>query len=169
MPRDTSSTDRPGERAGRPQLTQAGYDQLGERAADIRDRRLPEMRPLLVESERDERIVAEFERLMAEAQGIDALLAQSDVISIDPVAVDGRVVLGMRVRVVLEDSTDAWVRPVHPDEAFLDDERISATSPLAIALMGARVGHTVWVDAPTGAWPCEVLEIDLDGVSSGPA
>ena len=39
--------------------------------------------------------------------------------------------------------------------AFLDDERISATSPLAIALLGARTGHTVWVDAPTGAWPCE--------------
>ena len=43
---------------------------------------------------------------------------------------------------------DAWVRPVHPDEAFLDEERISATSPLAIALVGARTGHTVWVDAP---------------------
>jgi hypothetical protein len=32
-------------------------------------------------------------------------------------------------------------------------------------LMGARVGHTVWVDAPTGAWPCEVLAIDLQGVA----
>ena len=81
-----------------------------------------------------------------------------------PDAAGRRAVLGMRVRVVLEDGETAWVRPVHPDEAFLDDERISATSPLAIALMGARVGHTVWVDAPTGAWPCEVLEIDLTGV-----
>ena len=149
---------------GRPQLTREGYAQLAERADDIRERRLPEMRPLLVETERDERVVAEFERLMAEAQDIDALLAQADVIEIDPVTVDGRAVLGMRVRVVLEDGETAWVRPVHPDEAFLDDERISATSPLAIALMGARVGHTVWVDAPTGAWPCEVLEIDLTGV-----
>ena len=25
---------------------------------------------------------------------------------------------------------------------------------------------TVWVDAPTGAWPCEVLSIDLDGVAT---
>jgi transcription elongation GreA/GreB family factor len=132
---------------------------------DIRERRLPEMRPLLVETERDERVVAEFERLIEEAGEIDLLLAQAEVIAIDPVAVDGRVTLGMRVQVVLEDATSEWVRPVHPDEAFLDDERISATSPLAIALIGARAGHTVWVDAPTGAWPCQVLAIDLDGVT----
>jgi transcription elongation GreA/GreB family factor len=166
MPRSTTRPDRPGEKQGRPQLTREGYGRLEERASDIRDRRLPDMRPLLVETERDERVVAEFERLLAEATSIDTLLAQADVIGIDPVAVDGRVDLGMRVEVVLEDGTTAWVRPVHPDEAFLDDERISATSPLAIALVGARTGHTVWVDAPTGAWPCEVMSIDLGGVAT---
>lgn len=166
MPGTTTRPDRPGERQGRPQLTREGYAQLEQRAADIRDRRLPEMRPLLVESERDERVVADFERLIDEASGIDSLLAQADVITIDPVAVDGRVELGMRVQVVLEDGSEAWVRPVHPDEAFLDDERISATSPLAVALVGARTGHTVWIDAPTGAWPCTVLAIGLDGVAA---
>jgi transcription elongation GreA/GreB family factor len=166
MPRTTARPDRPGERGGRPQLTREGYGRLEERAEDIRDRRLPDMAPLLVETERDERVVAEFERLIEEADTIDSLLAHAEVIAIDPVAVDGRVALGMRVQVVLEDGSSAWVRPVHPDEAFLDDERISATSPLAIALVGARTGHTVWVDAPTGAWPCQVLAIGLDGVSS---
>ncbi len=122
------------------------------------------MRPLLVETERDERVVADFERLLLEADSLDALLAEAQVIAIDPVAVDGRVELGMRVHVTLHEGAEAWVRPVHPDEAFLDEERISATSPLAIALVGARAGHTVWVDAPTGAWPCQVLAIDLDGV-----
>ena len=161
MPSAATRADRPGERNGRPQLTREGYEQLEARVVDIRERRLPEMCPLLVETERDERVVADFERLMQEAESIDALLAQSDVIEIDPVAVDGRVELGMRVQVVLEDGSSAWVRPVHPDEAFLDDERISATSPLAIAIIGSRSGHTVWVDAPTGAWPCQVLEIDV--------
>jgi transcription elongation GreA/GreB family factor len=168
MPRTATRPDRPGEHHGRPLLTREGYAQLEQRATDIRERRLPEMRPMLVESERDERVVAEFERLIQEADGIDALLAQAEVIGIDPVAVDGRVVLGMRVQVILEDDTEAWVRPVHPDEAFLDEERISATSPLAIALVGSRTGHTVWVDAPTGAWPCRVVGIDLDGVSIEP-
>jgi transcription elongation GreA/GreB family factor len=166
MPRSTTRPDRPGERNGRPQLTQEGYAQLEQRVADIRGRRLPEMAPLLAEPERDERVVAEFERLMEEAGGIDSLLAQADIIAIDPVAVDGRVELGMRVEVVLEDEASTWVRPVHPDEAFLDEERISATSPLAIALIGARTGHTVWVDAPTGAWPCQVVAIDLEGVAT---
>ena len=166
MPGTTTRPDRPGEVNGRPQLTREGYRQLELRAVDIRGRRLPDLRPLLVESERDERIVAEFERLTSEATEIDVLLAQADVIGIDPEAADGRVALGMRVEVILEDGVKAWVRPVHPDEAFLDEERISATSPLAIALVGSRTGHTVWVDAPSGAWPCQVLAIDLDGVAT---
>jgi Transcription elongation factor, GreA/GreB, C-term len=137
--------ERPGESGGRPQLTRAGIDQLEQRVVDIRERRLPEMRPLLIESERDERVVAEFERLIEEADGIEALLAQAQPIAIDPLTVDGR--------------------PVHPEEAFLDEERISASSPLALAIVGAQAGETVWVDAPTGAWPCEVLGYDLEGVA----
>ena len=166
MPRRKVQVDLPGERNGRPQLTREGFARLQDRVVDIRERRLPEMRPLLVESERDERVVADFERLLQEADATEALLGQSDVIEIDPVTFDGRVELGMRVEVILVDESPAWVRPVHPEEAFLDDERVSATSPLAIALLGARTGHTVWVDAPTGAWPCKVVTIDLEGVST---
>jgi len=165
MPATTTRPDRPGEKGGRPQLTREGYGRLEMRAQDIRDRRLPEIRPLLVETERDERVVADFERLTTEASEIDILLAQADVIAIDPVTIDGTVALGMRVKVTLEDGDQAWVRPVHPDEAFLDEERISATSPLAMALIGAHTGETVEVDAPSGAWPCQVLEIDLAGVA----
>lgn len=160
MPRKpVKRPDKPGERDGLPLLTVDGREQLLERARDIRERRLPELRPLLVGTERDERDVAEFERLLAEADALEALVGRSVALELDPAAFDGRVGLGMRVRVRINDE-DSWVRPVHPDEAFLDDERISATSPLAIALVGARVGHTVWVDAPTGAWPCEVLDVD---------
>ena len=46
---------KPGELKGRPQLTREGYAQLEERVKDIRERQLLEMRPLLIESERDER------------------------------------------------------------------------------------------------------------------
>jgi transcription elongation GreA/GreB family factor len=165
MPRRTTHVDLPGEREGRPQLTREGFARLQQRVIDIRDRRLPEMRPLLIESERDERVVAEFQRLTEEADATDALLGRAGVIAIDPISVDGRIELGMRVEVALPDGSHTWVRPVHPDEAAVDEERVSATSPLAIALIGARAGHTVWVDAPTGAWPCEVRGIDLAGVA----
>lgn len=160
----TSSTS--GSSSAHVRLTPDGYRQLGERVAEIRQRRLPEMRPLMVETERDERVVAEFERLMEEADGLDALLGSAEVIEIDPADDDGRVRLGMRVKVTMADGTEEWVRPVHPEEAYLDDERISALSPLAVAITGARPGHTVWVDAPSGAWSCKVLATDLAGLEA---
>lgn len=153
--------------ASTPRLTSDGFRQLSERAAEIREQRLPEMRPLMVETERDERVVAEFERLLKEADELDALLGAAEVIEIDPADDDGRVQLGMRVKLTMADGSEDWVRPVHPDEAYLDDERISALSPLAIAIVGARPGNTVWVDAPTGAWSCKVLATDLAGVIAG--
>lgn len=148
-----------GEQDGAPLLTAQGRSELIARVQDIRERRLPDMRPLLVETERDERVVAEFERLTSEADELDATIASAIVISVDPEGFDGRAGLGMRVQVRIDDE-DSWVRPVHPQEAFLDEERISVSSPLAVALMGARTGHTVWVDAPTGAWSCEVLAVE---------
>jgi transcription elongation GreA/GreB family factor len=114
---------------------------------------------MLVEPERDERMVEEFARVLAQVDELQALLTAADDLRLDPTLHDGRAELGMRVHVRLQ-GEESWVRPVHPAEAFLDDERISAQSPLAIALMGARAGHTVWVDAPSGACPCEVLQVD---------
>jgi transcription elongation GreA/GreB family factor len=64
------------------------------------------------------------------------------------------------VRVTLADGSKAWVRPVHPAEAFLDDERISITSPLGSAILGARPGDVLTVEAPVGAWECSVLSIE---------
>lgn len=148
----------PGEWEGRPRLTAEGLRLLQERIAEIHQERLPNFRPLLAEQERDERIVAEFERLIAQAADLEALIASAEVIDVDPAAHDGRVGLGMRVLVRIF-GEETWIRPVHPQEAFLDDERVSAASPIAIALTGARAGHTVWVDSPTGAWPCEVLAV----------
>ena len=51
------------------------------------------------------------------------------------------------------------VRPVHPEEATIDDERISWDSPLGRAIMGAAVGDKVEVPSPRGSWTCEVLRI----------
>ena len=143
-----------------PRLTPGGYARISERLQDIRQERLPQLRPLLVDRERDERDVAEFERLLEEADSLQALLAEAVIIADDPAGFDGRAELGMRVQVTLQDGTTAWVRPVHPAEAFLDDERISMTSPLGIALLGARASHVVWVNAPSGMWACTVLAVE---------
>ena len=143
----------------RPVLTQQGHDELSDRVRRIREELLPELRPALVEKERDERDVAEFERLMLEADELEAFLAESKVIVVKGETFDGRIDFGVRARIRLDDGSETWVRPVHPREAFLDDERISVESPLARALLGAREGTTVWVGAPNGVWACEILEV----------
>jgi regulator of nucleoside diphosphate kinase len=145
-------------------LTRDGYELIERRIEDIRMRRLPELRPLLVDTDRDERNVAAFEALLAEAAAFEALLAEADVIAdLRPRAAIG-VTLGARVLVTLEDGSSEWVRPVHPSEAFLDEERISISSPLGSALMGARIGSEVTVTAPAGVWVAVVQDISYSPV-----
>ena len=156
----TTNTER-GERSGRPLLTRSGAQLLTELAADIRYRRLAELAPLLVEHERDERHVAQFEHTLAQADRWDAFLASADILDSNPAAFDGRIWLGMRAQVRLIDGSSAWVRPVHPYEAILDDERISVTSPLGAAIHGSRLGDDVVVHAPIGTWTCRILAVDL--------
>ena len=147
--------------AGRVPLTAQGHAILVERARRLREERLPELRPLLVERERDERDVAEFERSQAELDRLERLLAESAVL--DHTGADpARVHLGARIVIETPDQHRETVRIVHPVEASLDDERIALTSPLAQAVLGARVGETVWVPAPIGAWPARVVEVLLD-------
>ncbi len=161
--RHTPRTDAARRAGGGPLLTVDGRRLLAARAEELRTGTLAQLRPLLAEAGRDERIVAEFERTQSEVDRLEQLLAEAGTIDLDADAFDGRIELGSRVRVELPDGEQLVVRLVHPDEAFLDEERISALSPLATALLGARAGHTVWVAAPTGPWPALVAEIDLGG------
>lgn len=140
-------------------LTPDGYLLIEERIADIRGRRLPQLRPLLVDQDRDERDVAAFEALLAEADAFEALLAEAVVMP--PADSTARVTLGSYVQIGLADGTREWVRPVHPSEAFLDDERISIASPLGAAILGAEVGAMVPVDAPSGRWTALIAEVAL--------
>lgn len=138
-------------------LTAHGRELIMDRIVDIRMRRIPELRPLLVEHERDERDVAAFEALLAEVSDLEGLLAESELVEVP--AHPTEVMLGARIRVEMHDGSDEWIRPVHPREAVLDDERISVDSPLARALMGAQVNDAVTIHAPQGDWVCTVLEI----------
>lgn len=144
----------------RPTVTPEGKQLLQERIVDLRDRRLAELIPLMVEQERDERIVAQYEDLLAEIVDWEAFLAEAVVIT--PRGEDSPPVIGLGDRVLISDPDreQEWVRIVDPKEAFLDDERISATSPLGRALLGAKVRSSITVEAPAGAWRCRVLRID---------
>jgi transcription elongation GreA/GreB family factor len=138
-------------------LTAQGRALLHERMVELQQEVLPAMRPLLVEDERDERVVADFERLQAEHDRLAVLLGTAG--DLDPTAPGEAIGLGSRVAITDADGQRRIVRIVDPVEAFLDDERISSTSPLAVALMGHGVGDSCSVQAPSGVWTATVLAV----------
>lgn len=137
-------------------LTAEGRRMLEERVAMIRDVSLPLLRPLLAAHDRDERDVAEFERLVEEQGRLEALLAASITL---PEENDGTVRTGTRLLIELPEGEQVWIRPVHPAEAFLDDERVSTASPVSRAVLGTRAGDVVPVTGPTGTWDCRVVAV----------
>ncbi len=149
------------------EITPDGRVQLEERLADMRGRRLPDLAALLQEPERDERTVAEYEAMLLEIAEWEAFLAEAESLVVDVSSFDGSITLGTRALVTLADGSKAWVRPVHPREAFLDDERISVTSPVGSALIGARPGDVVQVQAPTGVWKCSVISTEIVTMEGG--
>ena len=142
-----------------PHLTAQGVELIEERIRDIETRRLAELRPLLVDEDRDERDVTAFENLLLEAELWNRLIAQARVLTIDESEFDGTVALGIRVRLRMPEG-ELWVVPVHPAEAFLDDERVSVESPLGSALIGKRPGDVVEIAAPRGAWQATIVETE---------
>lgn len=141
-------------------LTPEGRALLAERMQELADEVLPAMRPLLVEDERDERVVADFERLQAEHDRLSVLLGTSG--TLDTGTLGDTITLGSRVAITDADGQRRVVRIVDPVEAFLDEERISSTSPLAISLLGHSIGDRCTVAAPAGDWTAEVLAIGED-------
>lgn len=141
-------------------LTSEGRAMLERRLAELAQEVLPALRPLLVEDERDERVVADFERMQAEHDRLAQLLGTSG--TVDEAALEPVIVLGSRVVIRDADGDTRVVRIVDAAEAFLDDERISRGSPLARSLMGHVAGDTCEVDAPSGRWTAVVLAVGPD-------
>jgi transcription elongation GreA/GreB family factor len=139
-------------------LTTEGRLLLADRLGHLRHIAIPALVPLLADRERDERDTAEFERLTAESDRLEHLLATAGTVVPSGT---GTVELGSRVLLRLARGVQEWVRPVHPVEATLDDERISMMSPLSQALLGAKVGQTVTVHGPTTTWKATIREIQL--------
>ncbi len=138
-------------------LTPDGRASLQARVDEIAQEELPAMRPLLVEDERDERVVADFERLQAEHDRLQVLLGTSGTLDLGNLG--PQITLGSRVAVTDAEGQRLVVRIVDPVEAYLDEERISDASPLATALLGHTVGDECVVVAPAGTWTATVLAV----------
>jgi transcription elongation GreA/GreB family factor len=142
------------------QLTAEGVRGLQEHVARLRAE-LDGMRELLGDPRRDERLVLDAERLFAEIDSYEGLIAQSDPLDEVAARASSTIVLGSRVAITFADGGREIVRLVHPSEAFLDEERISAQSPLAQALLGLSAGDTAQVKAPAGT-----IRVTIDAVGA---
>lgn len=142
-----------------PALTETGRRALEERIVRLRTDVLDPLRPHLIGPERDERDVAEFERALAEIERLQAVVAASVELPKPATGKRARVAAGSLVEILDASGDKVRVRPVHPEEATIDDERISWDSPLGRSIMGAAVGDKVEVPSPRGSWICEVVRI----------
>lgn len=88
---------------------------------------------------------------------LDTLRAVADAVEI--VDEPGVVVIGRRVRLREDDGTIESYALVFPGEGDPLQGWVSADSPLGEALLGARAGDTVEVEAPAGTWSVAVVEV----------
>jgi transcription elongation GreA/GreB family factor len=133
-----------------------------EKAAHLRDVRLPEALALAQANPDDGRLSAEYVRVLGELWELEGLLAKSitvgdktnhGVVEVgDLVTVEFAAPHGLRRRRTVEQYL-----LVHPAEAPLDQLRISVESPLARAVLGKPVGARVQVEAPAGRYAVRIL------------
>lgn len=98
-----------------------------------------------------EKKVRELENRIANANVVDPSTMSTD-----------KVVFGVQVTVQdLESGDEVSYQIVGADEADVNAQRISITSPVARALIGKRIGDVVQVQVPRGLLELEVLDITL--------
>lgn len=137
-----------------PVLTKAGREDA-RRRLDAALEAMARLSDRMSGGERGPDEVAEHRRLLAVVEQLTATLNRSaDVGSVveDPTIVE----VGDEVVIESADGTVETLALVHPVEAT-DDERISIDSPLGRALLGARPGDSVTVNAPAGPYTCTVV------------
>ncbi len=91
---------------------------------------------------------------------IESKLAQAQIIDINTIPQNGRVVFGVTVDLInLQDDTNVSYKIVGDDEADFKIGKISINSPIARALISKQEGDVVVVFAPNGE-----IEYQLDQV-----
>ena len=93
-------------------------------------------------------------------QELEGKLSAAQIIDTATLDVDGRVVFGATVDLEdLEDGSKKTYQIVGDDEADIDANKISISSPIARALISKEVGDVVVVAAPGGEREVEILSV----------
>lgn len=138
---------------GRPMLTLDGVGLLEQRAAWLREEEIPPLRAAVARRPGDWLAELDLDRALAELDTLETTLDVAGIIPVsksDPSTVElGDLAIVEFPRSGGREARVERFRLVHPIEAPLDTERISVESPLARALIGARIGQTVTVAGPS--------------------
>ena len=91
---------------------------------------------------------------------IEGKLSNAQVIDVTSIPQTGKVIFGTTVTLGSADSEDEVIyKIVGIDEADINENMISVTSPIARALIGKQEGDLVDVSAPEGVISYEVLKV----------
>lgn len=90
---------------------------------------------------------------------IEAKLSAANVIDIKQMENEGRVIFGATVKLTNQKGESLTYQIVGEDEADLNNNKISVTSPVARALIGKYEGDEVVVQTPEGAMNYEIVEV----------
>ena len=149
-------------------LTAAGRQKIEDAIAEV-DARVAELRDLVAEAhddrsaDDDERADAftmldELGRQEAKKMHLQGILDRA--VDVTPQQID-TADIGTVVRVRDEDGEESVYTLVNAAEAAPSQGRVSTGAPLGRALVGRRAGEKVTVEAPSGAWELDILEIGL--------
>lgn len=148
------------------QLTPKGYKQLQEELAQIMEKTLPHAKDRLGKaramgdlSENSEYHAAKEELGFADGRRreIEAILKQATVV--EEQSNDDIVSLGKTVTVKRVGGDEETYSIVGEFEANPTERKLSSTSPIGAAFMGAHVGQTVTATVPAGSISFEILSI----------
>lgn len=91
---------------------------------------------------------------------VDAKLSSAQIIDPTAVNAEGRVVFGATVELLnLDDDSEVTYQIVGDDEADIEQNKISISSPIARALISKEEGEEVVVKVPDGERNYEILSV----------
>jgi transcription elongation factor GreA len=92
-------------------------------------------------------------------QEIESKLSNAQVIDVTTMNNDGRVIFGTTVKLQNPEAGEIVYQIVGEDEASIEENKISVTSPVARALIGKYEGDNVQVQTPEGSILYEIIEV----------
>lgn len=149
-------------------LTREGYEKSEQELIYLRTTKRKEVAQRLQDAMEDGELIenAEFEAAKNEQsftegriKELEILLANAHIIG-EEENVAGIVKVGSNVTIKEDGNEPETYMIVGPAEADPLDKRISNESPIGRALINHKVGDTVKVETPDGAFGVEILEID---------